>query len=80
MWSMYHSGLQDGSEAIAQLHRLILPFIMRRLKSEVSCLSSSARLYSSHQRELPILITARPNRYRNSRYDAARGEWSINGA
>ncbi|VDL83260.1 unnamed protein product [Nippostrongylus brasiliensis] len=27
--------IQDGSEAIAQLHRLILPFIMRRLKSEV---------------------------------------------
>uniref|UniRef100_A0A7I4Y705 TATA-binding protein-associated factor n=1 Tax=Haemonchus contortus TaxID=6289 RepID=A0A7I4Y705_HAECO len=27
--------IQDGSEAISQLHRLILPFIMRRLKSEV---------------------------------------------
>ncbi|VDO92573.1 unnamed protein product, partial [Haemonchus placei] len=28
--------IQDGSEAISQLHRLILPFIMRRLKSEVN--------------------------------------------
>ncbi|KJH49727.1 protein, SNF2 family [Dictyocaulus viviparus] len=27
--------IQEGSEAVAQLHRLILPFIMRRLKSEV---------------------------------------------
>uniref|UniRef100_A0A0K0DDV5 DUF3535 domain-containing protein n=1 Tax=Angiostrongylus cantonensis TaxID=6313 RepID=A0A0K0DDV5_ANGCA len=27
--------IQEGSEAVTQLHRLILPFIMRRLKSEV---------------------------------------------
>ncbi|EPB70351.1 protein, SNF2 family [Ancylostoma ceylanicum] len=27
--------IQDGAEAVSQLHRLILPFIMRRLKSEV---------------------------------------------
>ncbi|CAI4228285.1 unnamed protein product [Auanema sp. JU1783] len=27
--------IQDGSEAIARLHKLILPFVMRRLKSEV---------------------------------------------
>ncbi|KAJ1347533.1 hypothetical protein KIN20_002610, partial [Parelaphostrongylus tenuis] len=27
--------IQEGSEAVAQLHRLILPFVMRRLKSEV---------------------------------------------
>ncbi|RCN36202.1 protein, SNF2 family [Ancylostoma caninum] len=26
--------IQDGAEAVSQLHRLILPFIMRRLKSE----------------------------------------------
>ena len=32
---MAKTTFQQGEEALAQLHRLVLPFVLRRLKSDV---------------------------------------------